>query len=233
MKSYLLQVWHDAAYTNNQRLISYLSTVSPHPKILDLGSYHPDLVKIRFAHLVSPKIYTVDQNPQVVKVCRQAGYASMVANVEKKLPFPSKSFDIVTANQIIEHLLDVDQFMTEISRVLKPGGQLIISTENLSSWHNIFALTMGWQAFSQHLSTKRNIGNPLRLPDPTNVDPLGMHIKIFTPFGLSELLRLYKFTNLQVFGGGYAFFPNPLASFLSYLDPTHSTFIGISATKKS
>lgn len=231
MRKYLLQVWHDAAKTNNQRLISHIPNSKSGTKVLDLGSYHPDLVMERFAHLDSPKIYTIDQNSQVVKACKKAGFFSATANVEKKLPFASNFFDIVTANQIIEHLLNIDTFMSEIYRVLKPKGQVIISTENLSSWHNIFALIVGWQAFSQHISSKKNIGNPWRLPKDDKFDPSGMHVKIFTLRGLIELVQIHGFSHIKTFSGGYTPFINPLAKLLSTIDPTHSTFIGLSATK--
>ncbi len=46
------------------------------------------------------------------------------------LPFESNHFDLIHANQVIEHLHDVDTFMSEIFRVLAPGGMVIISTEN-------------------------------------------------------------------------------------------------------
>lgn len=231
MRDYLLSVWHSAAETNNQRLIQHIPNSRSNQKILDLGSYHPDLVTSRFAHLDSPHIYTVDTNPHVVRACRQAGFHSTIANVEKKLPFANNSFDIVTANQIIEHLLDVDRFVSEVYRVLKPSGTALISTENLSSWHNIFALVMGWQAFSQHISYKKNIGNPFRLPKISSIDPSGMHVKIFTLRGLSELMQIYGFTDIQVFSGGYIPFTNPLSSWFSSLDPIHAVFIGLSATK--
>jgi 2-polyprenyl-3-methyl-5-hydroxy-6-metoxy-1,4-benzoquinol methylase len=50
---------------------------------------------------------------------------------------PDHSVDVVTANQVIEHLADTDQFVSELRRVLRPSGTLVVSTNNLASWHNI------------------------------------------------------------------------------------------------
>lgn len=38
------------------------------------------------------------------------------------IPFPDGAFDIVTANQVFEHIPDFTRPLSEISRVLKPGG---------------------------------------------------------------------------------------------------------------
>jgi ubiquinone/menaquinone biosynthesis C-methylase UbiE len=47
-----------------------------------------------------------------------------------RLPFPDASFDIVTAVEAISHYLDVSQGLTEIARVLRPGGALVVSDGN-------------------------------------------------------------------------------------------------------
>jgi SAM-dependent methyltransferase len=39
-------------------------------------------------------------------------------------------YDIIFANQIIEHLVYPDVLVTQLKRILKPGGRLIISTPN-------------------------------------------------------------------------------------------------------
>lgn len=44
------------------------------------------------------------------------------------LPFPDGAFDEVVFSQVIEHIPKKPQIMSEIRRVLKPGGRLIIGT---------------------------------------------------------------------------------------------------------
>jgi len=43
-------------------------------------------------------------------------------DVASGLPFKSKSFDLVFAGEIIEHIVDTDSFLSEINRVLKMRG---------------------------------------------------------------------------------------------------------------
>jgi SAM-dependent methyltransferase len=44
---------------------------------------------------------------------------------EGRLDFTDCSFDLVTNNQVLEHVLDLDAVLREIHRVLKPGGTLL------------------------------------------------------------------------------------------------------------
>ncbi|MFF0546058.1 class I SAM-dependent methyltransferase [Nocardia thailandica] len=46
------------------------------------------------------------------------------------LPLDDASVDVVVNFQVIEHLWDQGQFLRECLRVLRPGGQLLISTPN-------------------------------------------------------------------------------------------------------
>jgi SAM-dependent methyltransferase len=46
------------------------------------------------------------------------------------VPLPDASVDVVVNFQVIEHLWDQPQFITECLRLLRPGGRLLISTPN-------------------------------------------------------------------------------------------------------
>jgi 2-polyprenyl-3-methyl-5-hydroxy-6-metoxy-1,4-benzoquinol methylase len=47
--------------------------------------------------------------------------------------FPADGFDVVRANQVIEHLQDPRRFAAEMVRVLRPGGALLVTTINFAS----------------------------------------------------------------------------------------------------
>ena len=51
------------------------------------------------------------------------------ANAER-LPFRDGSFDLVTANMVVEHLDDPQRQFREIARVTAPGGLFVIHTPN-------------------------------------------------------------------------------------------------------
>lgn len=226
----LLKIWFNAAEQNNNLLTNSIDPVAS-AKILDVGCYTGEFLVKRVKNIAKPRMYGIDINQRFVSLSKKSGIKAIKGDVEKDLPFKSNFFDIVVANQIIEHLVNVDNFVREIHRVLKPNGYLIISTENLSSWHNIFALLFGWQAFSQHLSAIKSIGNPIRIFRYKKLAKSEMHNRILTPKGLTELLELHGFRTEKFFGAGYYPFPPPLSRILSNLDPTHAAFIGVKARK--
>lgn len=45
----------------------------------------------------------------------------------EKFPFDDDSFDAVLCNQVLEHVFNPEQFLSEIHRVLKPGGRLLLT----------------------------------------------------------------------------------------------------------
>jgi 2-polyprenyl-3-methyl-5-hydroxy-6-metoxy-1,4-benzoquinol methylase len=55
------------------------------------------------------------------------------ANLDAALPWPNERFDAVFCTEGIEHLENHFSFLREISRVLKPGGCLILTTPNITA----------------------------------------------------------------------------------------------------
>ncbi|MFC1544759.1 class I SAM-dependent methyltransferase [Gemmatimonadota bacterium] len=53
------------------------------------------------------------------------------------LNFPDESFDCVLLLEVLEHTFHPRGLIREIHRVLKPGGHLIISVPNASSYHTV------------------------------------------------------------------------------------------------
>jgi SAM-dependent methyltransferase len=44
-----------------------------------------------------------------------------------QFPYQDETFDSVLCNQVLEHVFNPDEFLTEINRVLKPGGKMILT----------------------------------------------------------------------------------------------------------
>lgn len=51
-----------------------------------------------------------------------------------RLPFANGSFDLVTANMVVEHLTNPKTFFQDVQRVLRPGGTFIVRTPNRSGY---------------------------------------------------------------------------------------------------
>jgi glycosyltransferase involved in cell wall biosynthesis/SAM-dependent methyltransferase len=60
-------------------------------------------------------------------------------------PYADASFDTVLCGELIEHLAtDPMHMMSEINRILKPGGHLLLTTPNLGSLRAISAILQGY-----------------------------------------------------------------------------------------
>ena len=56
-----------------------------------------------------------------------------------RLPFPDGHFDMVISRSVIEHLPDPPQVFHEFSRVLRPGGKVVIITPNKYDYVSVIA----------------------------------------------------------------------------------------------
>lgn len=61
-------------------------------------------------------------------------YRQKLAASAEALPFPDGTFDVASANMVVEHLAEPASALVEIRRVLKPGGRLLFHTPNRHHW---------------------------------------------------------------------------------------------------
>jgi len=67
------------------------------------------------------------------------------------LPFPDNSFDAVLFTEVLEHLLyDPKKLVDEIHRVLRPRGELIVSTPNVLRIENRIKVVLGRNIYPAH-----------------------------------------------------------------------------------
>lgn len=64
-------------------------------------------------------------------IARHAGLRHRVIGTGEQLPFEDHAFDLVTANMVVEHVEAPARLFAEISRILAPGGRVIIHTPNV------------------------------------------------------------------------------------------------------
>lgn len=159
-------------------------------KILDVGCGAGSnliwLASAISAH--SPTLHGIDVSPRAVQECQRLGIASKVLDLNvEPLPFPDRSLDVVICMEVVEHLYNTDLLIGEIARVLPPGGRMILTTPNLSSWANRVASMAGYQPFSLDVSFKKGYGRP------RGYDSVNGHIKAFSRRALIEYLADFGF----------------------------------------
>ncbi|MFH1800866.1 MAG: class I SAM-dependent methyltransferase [Candidatus Omnitrophota bacterium] len=71
--------------------------------------------------------------------------ASLLAASATELPFPDRSFDLVYSVRVIQHIRNQQKMITELSRVCKPGGRVILVAYNTWSLLNLYKqIRMSW-----------------------------------------------------------------------------------------
>lgn len=210
--------------------IARLARGIPDARLLDLGCDAGGRTSWVGARIGARELHGVEIAPDRAALAAEKGVEVVSADLGQPLPYDEGSFDVVMSNQVIEHLADTDTFVSEIHRVLRPGGIAVISTENLAAWHNVASLVFGWLPFSlTNISeVRRGIGNPLGLHRGEPGEPRG-HLRVLTVRGLRELFEIHGFEVDTVAGAGYFPLPRMFARF----DPRHAVFLTVRARKLS
>jgi SAM-dependent methyltransferase len=61
--------------------------------------------------------------------------ADVVLNADGTVPLPDASFDLVLSSQVLEHVGDPVLYLSECTRLLRPGGALVLTTHGLMYSH--------------------------------------------------------------------------------------------------
>jgi ubiquinone/menaquinone biosynthesis C-methylase UbiE len=129
-----------------QRFLHHATGISPVKAILDIGAGRGD--DLQLARKVNPaaELHAIEVYPEYQNELREKSITVYSLNVERHpFPFSDESFDVVIANQILEHLKEIFWVLHEVSRVLQVGGFFIIGVPNLASLHNRLLLLLGKQ----------------------------------------------------------------------------------------
>lgn len=204
-------------------------------RFLDLGCYDGVLTRDMAKHIGTAQIYGVEIVDELIKKSEKNGVKIKSFDLNNPFDYADNYFDVVFSNQVIEHLYDVDNFICEIRRILKPGGYAIIGTVNIASWHNVACLILGWQPFDyvNIIKKKWRVGNPFQLHvSDVNTFNTNLHLKPFTIKALNDIFNLYGFQIEKIVTSGYYPLPYPFFKCLENIDKAHAAFIGFKIIKK-
>jgi SAM-dependent methyltransferase len=123
--------------------------------------------------------------------------------------------------ELIEHLFDPDFALTEVYRVLKNDGSLILTFPNLASLPNRIRLMLGYNLMHFDVSLD---------------DRHGGHIRGFTPFSIKKILNKHDFEVISIFGSSMSLNPfkrtnSDFGIFLGKLFPSGSDLLVVHAKK--
>ena len=151
-----------------------------------------------------------------VQKMRKNGIEVASINIERdEFPYDDNKFDVVVANQVMEHTKEIFWITSEVSRILKKGGVFIVGVPNLASLHNRFLLMLGMQ--------------------PTPIRVFGPHVRAFTYGSFKQFFEMGGYFKVEsVKGGNFYPFNKTLARVLSKIFPKMSVsiFLKIRRTNK-
>ena len=182
---------------------------------LDFGSHDGKAIAELVKSGVVKKAIGLDANSEVV----EKSQGSLPANVElvtiivgEKIPYPDETFTSVSLFGVLEHVLDQDKLLKELSRVTKKGGLFVVAVPgkhffsfmDMGNWkfvfprtHKFFVETLKDKAYYESRYVKNTDG---LIGDIESEKSWHQH---FSKKELELLLNQYSFDIVAVDGFGF------------------------------
>jgi SAM-dependent methyltransferase len=157
--------------TRLEEITSEFSSYRRHNRLLDIGCGAGNLLQA--ARKNGWNAQGLDVSAGAVKHVRDLGFEVFEGELQNA-SFPSQHFDVVTAAELLEHLVDPRPLLQEVARILRPGGLFWTTTPH-----------------ARGLSG-RVLGLKWRCVWPPE------HLQLFSIRGLTKLLRDAGFRQLRM-----------------------------------
>ena len=144
------QTWNPETYGRNGAFVhelagGVLEWLAPQPgeRILDLGCGDGQLT-LRIA-ASGASVVGIDASPAMVAAARARGVEADNGPAEK-LPYPDHVFDAVFSNAVLHWVRGQDEMLSQVRRVLRPGGRFVAE---MGGHGNIAAIRAAFAAVSR------------------------------------------------------------------------------------
>lgn len=123
-----MSVWHPTADGREPSCEALGAVTEGSPQqVLEVGCGTGAFAARVAAALPDADFVAVDQSARLVELTARRGVDVRLADVQD-LPFDDDSFDVVAALWVLYHVTDLHLGLSEIRRVLRPGGRLVATT---------------------------------------------------------------------------------------------------------
>jgi 2-polyprenyl-3-methyl-5-hydroxy-6-metoxy-1,4-benzoquinol methylase len=100
-------------------------------RLLDVGCNEGRSLRI-FARNGFDQLEGLEVNENAAAVARKAGFTVYTCLIDEFVP--AQPYDVAILSNVLEHSLEPRRMLTDVSRVLVPGGEIWISLPNNQSW---------------------------------------------------------------------------------------------------
>jgi len=126
-----------------------------------------------------------------------------------RFPYPDEHFSTVLCCELIEHLLeDPMHLMSEVNRILKPGGHLVLTTPNVAALRGISAILLGYHPGFFHAYIK---------PAAESGEVDARHNREYTAREIHRLLDISGFAVARLETGEFLDLPHPEYGWVTHL----------------
>lgn len=132
-------------------------------RILEVGG-GPGELAARFGDELDAEVTMLDISARMVELARGRGVDARVGDVQE-LPFENGVFDCAVAAWMLFHVPDLDRGLSELARVLRPGGRLVAVTNaehhlqelrslaGTAAWERVFTRENGAELIERHFAS--------------------------------------------------------------------------------
>ena len=217
---------YDAAYGQ------IASSAGPDSAILDCGANNGwtlDLI-LKRCSLAPSQYHGIEWNSRCVEEGRNRGLNITQGDLNLGIPVESGIYSCVYALSVLEHLLNPCRFMKDCHRVLRPGGQLVLLTPNISTYFTAALILLGKMPSSgphpdsdQLLKTEEifKVSSDEAKSDVETDTPVHRHLVVFSYRVLRQYLHMIGFSSVTGHGFGLYPFPDFSQPLLERVDPYH------------
>lgn len=166
-------------------------------RVLEVGGGPGELAE-RLQKELGSAVSFVDISPRMVELARERGVDAQLGDVQT-LPFEEATFDTVVAAWMLYHVPDIARGLSEIARVLRPGGALVAVTNSVLHLQELRELIgYDWRWFER--SFNRENGEEL----------LAQHFERVDRFDMESVVTVHDRAKLVAYRGSLSMRTQPV-----------------------
>src|SRR5258707_12749293 len=160
-----------------------LSRVAPGERVLDLGCGEGAFAAALASTGASVLAADVAAEPLRRARAAHADLELQLLEQEAGWSLPDSAFDVVWAGEVIEHVADTPGWLSEVRRVLRSGGRLLVTTPSLGP-SQLLGAAVSRRAFAARF------------------DPRSDHLRYYSRATLAALISDFGFERIDVRAAG-------------------------------